>query len=261
MDNHADFSNSARTWVSKNLLYRFWWKPCAKTIEPYTEKFFGVTPSRKDFLSNIYGIDRNKCDLLVMGAEDEAVEAAKRPEIKSSIRKQFNISQDDFLIVTGGKIDAFKTQTILLMEAVKKIQNNKLKLMIFGSIEKELKEKVDALCDGIKVQHIGWAKGNQSYKYFAAADLVVFPGRHSVYWEQVAGLGIPMICKYWEGTTHVDLGGNVEFLKEDSVEEIEKTVCKILNDPEYLCKMRKVAIEMGMKHFSYQMISQRAIGE
>ena len=44
-----------------------------------------------------------------------------------------------------------------------------------------------------------------------------------MFWEQVAGMGIPMVCKYWEGTTHVDCGGNVKFLYRDSVEEIKST--------------------------------------
>lgn len=260
IDNHADFSNSARTWVSKNILYRFWWKPCAKAIEPYTEKFFGVMPSRVDFLSDIYGINKKKCDLLVMGADDDAVVEAKKPEIRVEVRRKFKIADDDFLIVTGGKIDAFKTQTLLLMQAVKQIQGKKVKLLVFGSIEEQLKEKVEKLCDGRKIQYIGWAKGNQSYRYFAAADLVVFPGRHSVYWEQVAGLGIPMVCKYWEGTTHVELGGNVEFIHEDSVECIENILKEIINRPDKYQEMKDVAEKKGMEVFSYNRISERAIG-
>ncbi|MEI3418815.1 MAG: hypothetical protein V8Q86_09895 [Blautia sp.] len=52
----------------------------SKAIEPYTEKFFGVMPSRVDFLSDIYGIDKKKCGLLVMGADDDAVAEAKKPK-------------------------------------------------------------------------------------------------------------------------------------------------------------------------------------
>lgn len=260
IDNHADFSNSARTWVSKNILYRFWWKPCAKKIESYTEKFFGVMPSRVDFLSDIYGIDKKKCGLLVMGADDDAVADAKKPEVRAEVRKKYKIAADDFLIVTGGKIDAFKMQTLLLMQAVKHIEDKKIKLLVFGSIEEQLKDKVEKLCDGEKIQYIGWAKGNQSYEYFAAAELVVFPGRHSVYWEQVAGLGIPMVCKYWEGTTHIDLGGNVEFIHEDSVECIEKIVKEIIDIPDKYQKMKNVAEKKGMEAFSYNRISERAIG-
>lgn len=260
VDNHSDFSNSARNWFSRNTLYRFWWKPCAKAIEPYAEKFWGVMPSRVDFLQNIYGIAPNKTELLVMGADDESVVHAADPKIRQAVRDQFEISQEDFLIVTGGKIDAFKTQTLLLMRAVKEIARNNLKLLIFGSVAEELKNELISLCDGRKIQYIGWAKGEQSYEYFAAADLVVFPGRHSVYWEQVAAQGIPMICKYWSGTTHIDIGGNVEFLMEDSVGEIKGKLQELLENPLKYKKMKEVAGSDRRYKFSYRVISRKAIG-
>lgn len=260
VDNHSDFSNSARNWFSRNTLYRFWWKPCAKAMEPYAEKFWGVMPSRVDFLQNIYGIAPEKTDMLVMGADDESVMRASNPEIKHSIRERFGILQEDFLIVTGGKIDAFKTQTLLLMKAVQKIARDDLKLLIFGSVEEDLKDKLFSMCDGSKIQYVGWAKGEQSYEYFASADLVVFPGRHSVYWEQVTAQGIPMLCKYWDGTTHIDIGGNVEFIKEDSVEEIKKKLLEILDEPDKYKKMKEVAESDLRYKFSYKMIARKSVG-
>ncbi|MGN0304867.1 MAG: glycosyltransferase, partial [Lachnospiraceae bacterium] len=206
------------------------------------------------------GISPKKTDLLVMGADDEWVKRAAAPEVKMAVRERFGIGQEDFLLVTGGKIDAFKTQTLLLMEAVRRIDCDRLKLLVFGSIEEGLKERLLALCDGKRIQYIGWAKGEQSYEYFAAADLVVFPGRHSVYWEQVTAQGIPMLCKYWEGTTHVDIGGNVEFLMEDSAEEIQNRLLKIMNNPEEFGRMKKAAEGQGKQEFSYRQISRKSIG-
>lgn len=261
IDNHADFSNSARNPVSKFLLYICWWRPCAKKLEPYTERFFGVMPSRVDFLVDVYGVKRENCEVLVMGADDEAVAHSLQPEVKKGFREQYGITDNDFLIMTGGKIDAFKTQTLLLMEAVRQINRENVKLIVFGSVDKELKDKVEALCDGNMVQYIGWAKGNQSYDYFASSDLVVFPGRHSVYWEQVAGIGIPMLCKYWDGTTHVDIGGNVEFIREDSVEEIKRMIVDLIDNPEKYRNMKEKAEGIGRRMFSYSTISKRAIGE
>ena len=156
-------------------------------------------------------------ELFVMGADDELVEKAAQAEVRDRIRKKYNILDDDFLVMTGGKIDAYKTQTILLLQAIRNIDNDKVKLVVFGSVSDELKDEVNSLVDGVKIQYIGWINTKDSYDLFASADLVVFPGRHSVYWEQVAGQGIPMIVKDWNGTHHIDLGGNVEFIKEDSV--------------------------------------------
>ena len=195
-----------------------------------------------------------------MGADDLLVNKAKQELSIKDIRGKYSIEKDDFLIMTGGKIDLFKTQTLLLMQAVHNIRNEKLKLIVFGSVAPELKEKIADLSDGKKVQYIGWIEANDSYDYFATADLVVFPGRHSVFWEQVAGMGIPMIVKYWDGTTHIDGGGNVEFLNDDSVDEITEKILKISSD-ELHYKTMKNAAEQISKKFSYSSIAQRSICE
>lgn len=259
VDNHADFSNSGTNWLSKNLLHKVLWRHEAHRIEPYTQKFYGVLPARVDWLVNMYKLPKGKCELLVMGADDDKVEAARNPEIRKNIRAQYGIEDEDFLIMTGGKIDPWKTQTLLLMEAVKKIDSDRVKLIVFGSVTPELKERVTALADGKKVQYIGWVRSEDSYNYFAAADLVVFPGRHSVFWEQVAGMGIPMLCKYWDGTTHVDLGGNVELLTHDSVEELQQKIEALIANPAQYQKMKQVAERQGKEAFSYKQIAQRAI--
>lgn len=259
VDNHADFSNSATNWLSKNILHKIFWRHTAQMVEPYTTKFYGVLPARVEFLKNLYKLPPEKCELLVMGADDDLVEAAEKPEVRREIRSKYHIAEDDFLIMTGGKIDQFKTQTLLLMEAVQKIKNPKVKLIVFGSITTDLKEKVNALADGEKVQSIGWIQAKDSYQYFAAADLVAFPGRHSVFWEQVAAQGIPMLCKKWDGTTHVDVGGNVRFLEKDSADEIQEAIEELLNQPEKYQQMKCVAVEQGKKTFLYSDIAKRCI--
>ena len=123
----------------------------------------------------------------------------------------------------------------------------------------ELKERVQLLADGNKIQYIGWIQAQESYQYFAAADLVVFPGRHSVFWEQVAAQGIPMLVKDWEGMHHVDLGGNVRFLKESTAEEIQLAIEDLVEHPEQYRRMKRVALEKGMHEFSYAQIAKRAI--
>lgn len=259
VDNHADFSNSARNFLSKNILHKTIWRYCAHLIEPYTTKFYGVLPARVDFLIDVYKVPKNKVELLVMGADDDKVEEAKNENIKKAIRDKYNIKPEDFLIVTGGKIDNAKKQTLLLMEAVKSIGREDVKLIVFGSIINELKEEVNRLTDGDRIQYIGWINSEDSYKYFSSADLVIFPGRHSVFWEQVVGLGIPMIVKHWEGTTHIDLNGNCRFLYNDSVDEIRDLLILLINKSEELDMMREVAETKGMEYFSYKKIAARSI--
>lgn len=256
-DNHSDFSNSAKNWVSKHILHGLFWKKCAQRINPYVTKFYGVLPARVDFLKNVYKLPENKIELLVMGADDESVENASKPEVRSTIREKHGIEEDDFVIMTGGKIDAYKTQTLLLMDAVAQIDNPKVKLVVFGSVTPELKDRVHALADGEKVKYIGWIQAKDSYNYFAASDLVVFPGRHSVFWEQVVSQSIPLLVKYWDGTTHIDFGGNVRFLHNDSIAEIKDQIEDILDGDNY-SEMKTKAIEVS-ENFKYSKIAKKSI--
>ena len=67
------------------------------------------------------------------GADDEKVEEANNDFVRKEIRNKYNIKSDDFLIITGGKIDNAKRQTLLLMKAVKEMKQNNVKLLVFGS--------------------------------------------------------------------------------------------------------------------------------
>ena len=256
IDNHADFSNSATNWISKNILHKIIWRYYAHKINPFVKKWYGVLPARVDFLRNVYGLPSEKIEYLPMGADNDLVEEYSSSKIRSEYRKKYGISDDDILLVTGGKIDLAKKQTLLLMDAVNQIDNPKLQLIIFGSVVPELKNDVENRCSK-KVKYIGWLSSEESYSHFAMADLVVFPGRHSVFWEQVAGQGIPMVVKFWQGTTHIDLGGNVKFLYKDSVEEIISVLRSVI-DKNIQKEMTELAREKSC-FFSYSEIAQMSI--
>ena len=257
-DNHADFSNSGTNWISKNILHKIVWRHYAKKLVPYIKKFYGVMPSRVDFLRDIYHIPAEKTELLVMGVDDDEVKKALSPDTRAEIRSQYGIADDDILVMTGGKIDLAKKQTVTLMQAINNLANDKVKLIVFGSVVDELKDAVDAQCSD-RCKYIGWINSADTLNYYGAADLVVFPGRHSVFWEQVVGIGKPMICKYWDGTTHVDLGGNVKFLYNDTVEELTEVINNVLGSEDEYRKMSQVAAEKGMEYFSYQQIAKKSI--
>ncbi len=269
-DNHSDYSNSASSWISKNILHKIVWRYCVGRVKGRIEKFFGVLPARVDFMKELYGLKDSECELLVMGADNELVAKAEDKDSISRIRLKYNITSDDFLIITGGKIDLAKTQTILLMKAIKKINNPHIKLIVFGSVVEELKEQVVSLADGEIIQYIGWVNSSDSYYYFAAADLVIFPGRHSVFWEQVVAQGKPMVVKDWAGTHHIDIGGNVIYLHNDSVDEIEDVINRLIETgsedfksiktSERYVSLKHCAEQGGREQFLYSSIARKSIG-
>lgn len=259
VDNHVDWSNGAHGFLSRNILHKCIWRYCIKQIEPYVTKFYGVLPARVDFLKEMYGLPTSKCKLLVMGADDELVERATLAS--DSTRSKYGIKKDDFLVVTGGKINQYRPETLDLMSAIVKINNDKIKLLVFGSIDEILKPQFDMLCKNNRIKFVGWQNAESTYCLMKAASLVVFPGLHSVMWEQAVALGVPCVFRDLAGFHHVDLGGNAIFLKDVTRESLKKTIEKLYLNSEKYEKMKKVADVEGMKYFSYKDISKRSINE
>lgn len=257
-DCHTDYINSAQTWFSKNIFHHFIWRYYGKILSKYTTKFYGVTPLRCDFLRDAYKIDPKKIELLVMGVDDELLEKKDRNVIKRDYIKKLGIAQDDFIIVTGGKID-LKKNIHLVLEAVINLNRDKVKLIVFGTVSPEMKQIIDEFLLNDCIIFVGWQNADTILDYFILADLIIFPGTHSVLWEQSVGVGTPSLFKYWEGMTHVDLGGNCEFLYKDSSEEIKEVINNILTEENKYENMKKAAMTKRLKQFSYSEIAKRAI--
>ena len=259
VDCHTDYSNSAIGWFSNHILHGIIWKFMAQYVNMYTYRFYGVLPARVSFLEKKYKLPRNKVRLLVMGADDDLVLEYKNDDSKKNIREKYGYSANDFLIITGGKIDKAKRQTLLLMQAMQRKELCNAKLLVFGSVEECLKQEFDNLLVCKNIQYIGWVSANLTYELLSAADLVVFPGRHSVLWEQTVALGIPLVVKYWDGTTHVDIGGNVEFIYRDSEDEICKILDGLVNNHQKYKKMLENSNSESKNRFLYSRIAKECL--
>ena len=258
IDSHTDFINSGKNWLSKNILHGYVYRWCAKKIEPYANKFYGTLPLRNNFLKEVYNISEKKIDLLVLGVDDTNIDYENKIDIRNQIRSELSVDEDVFLIITGGKIDPRKN-IINLMSAIKQINNDKIKLIVFGSINKDLKEDFSKLSKNNNIISISWINSENIYKYFFASDLAFFPGTHSVLWEEAVGLGMPCVFRKWDGIQHIDLGGNCLFINHGNIEEIQKIILNLYNDKQKILDMKENAILKGIPYFSYSKIAKRAI--
>jgi glycosyltransferase involved in cell wall biosynthesis len=258
-DQHGDYINSGIIRSRRRkFLHRFLWGRMAREAAKISEVIWGVTPLRVTFLQDVYRVSANKTALLVMGGDDDKIDFTNQRDIRAGLREKHDIAQDDFLIETGGKIDKAK-QIDLLMEAVVKINEPKIKLLVFGQPSDDMKIVFDTLSNHASIRNIGWIPSDEAYNCFLASDLAIFPGTHSVLWEQACACGIPCVFKYWEGMTHIDVGGNCRFLYENLMEEIKSTILEIYHDTDTYRRTKKTAIEKGIPEFSYEQIARRSI--
>ncbi|MAO65717.1 MAG: hypothetical protein CL666_12040 [Balneola sp.] len=258
VDSHTDFINSAKKFLSKYLLHKIIYKWCAKKIEPFVTSFFGTLPVRNTFLNEVYGIERKKIELLEFGFDNLEVPLDMFSEIRKEKRKELALNQNHTMILAGGKFDGRKNY-LELIKAFKSIETKTCSLILFGKPNKELESAFLKEVQHSNIKYLGWLNPLEITKIIVASDLMVFPGTHSVLWEQAVGAGIPCIFKKWEGIQHIDIGGNCLFLEEGTETDILVSLKKVLSNKAMLNKMKKAAVSENRLRFLYSEIAKKSI--
>lgn len=265
VDQHGDYYNMPITGFSNFMIQKFLYAMIANYLSGYTEKMWGVTPWRVQYLQEVYRIPAEKTGFLPMGGDDSLIDIEHKDTVRKRIRGKYQINETDFLVISGGKID--KTKNIdVLMQAVCEINQPHIKLLIFGKPDDEMRETIEKLSESCKnIVLAGWISSEEAYNYFLASDLGIFPGTHSVLWEQALATGLPCIFKHWKGMEHVDAGGNAILMEEPENNQRAYTnmildhIQKLSNNDEDYLKMKYVSETKGMKIFSYREIAKRSI--
>lgn len=257
-DNHDDYYNAPAVRFKDVIFRRVIGKCISRRLASVCDKVWGVTPWRVKYLIDVFGVPEEKVDLLVMGGDEKLVRWDERESTRAFIRTRYNIPENAFLLVTGGKIDLTKN-IHLLIEAVHKLADPNLFLIVFGNEQ----EDVSRYCEPFRtdrVKELGWIGPDDVYPLFIAADLGVFPGTHSVLWEQACASGLPCIFKDWHGGfDHVDCGGNCILLDNISADSLAETIKETILDKDKYRHMRECAGTVARTQFEYASIAKKAI--
>lgn len=260
VDNHADFENSARNFISKYLIHKLIWKKNAKKIEPFVKTFYGVTPARCNFLRDMYKIPKSKIKLLNLGIDDEILN--KINEKKSIFRKNITIekSKYDYTIVSGGKFDLDKKNILNFIKAFKKLERLNLIFIFFGSISDDIKNELNKEINNVKnIKFLGWLSYMNSVELFYESDLVVFTGKHSVMWEQAFAIGKPILVSFNESYDHLNFGENIIYSYDSSVDNYTSLLDGLFGMSKKIDTASKKAKDINKVEFYYSNIALRAV--
>jgi glycosyltransferase involved in cell wall biosynthesis len=259
VDSHADNYNSSRNFLSKHILHGLVWRFVANRNLNKIDKLFYIAPMSKSFLVDMYKIPESKLYPLYLGADVSGIEFDRKQTIRLEYRRKLNIPVEDFVIISGGKINKQKGIDMIL-EALSKINERKIHFILFGSTDAEFEIIIDKyLSSTINLHYVKWINHNELFNYFFASDLALFPGTQSVIWQQSICSGLPIIVKKWPGGEYLDLGGNIIYLTKNTTEELIEIIQNLYKNKDDLIMMRKVAETEALKHFSYDEIARKSL--
>lgn len=255
-DNHVDYINCGTNWINRQLFNYTIRAHYAKKLIPYVEKCFGVTPMRCRYVKDIYGMPEDRVEFLPMGVDDEAI-PTNRIQVRNDVRKELGLKDNDFVVITGGKIDKLKN-THVLLKALKMLNDSRVHLIICGLLTEEMTYLKDVIDSMSNVHHLGWCNAERVMNCMVASDFVCFPGTHSTLWEQAVGLGLPGIFKLWNEIDHVNVNGNCIFVKGEDSDELCESIKSVVFTDKY-CQVKDLAREASVS-FLYSDIAKKAIG-
>ena len=144
------------------------------------------------------------------------------------------------------------------MKSFISLDRTDIHLIVFGEFAPDVSD-VKALCDKRENIHLlGWINVEEEYLYFMASDLGIFPGTHSVLWEQAAACGLPCIYRKWDGFDHVLVHGNCILTDRVDQQSLADLIASLIqNNTTYLDL--KNGAEKARSHFLYSTIAERSL--
>lgn len=159
---------------------------------------------------------------------------------KTAKRAEFNFTSDDFILFSAGQLSKRKNHEVLI-KALAKIENRKVKLLIcgLGELENDLKRLVDELGLNGRVILAGYRSDIKELLH--VVDLFVFPSFQEglpVALMEAMACGLPVVCSNIRGNTDlIDHGINGFLTDPKSVRGFSKYIEKIRSDKYIKIKM------------------------
>ena len=262
-DTHADYGNSGTNWISLNILHRFFYRTILKTQLKHVDNFFVITPRGGDFVRNIYKIPKSYIKFLPLGADTDSIDAIKTEYSIDDIKNELGIIPKSFIIFTGGKLQPTK-KTELVIDAVNRLKNNKIHLIIIGkSLDKNYHQYlIKSAGKNANIHFLGWLQVEEIYKYLHVSDIAVFPCSPSVLWQQSIASGLPVIIGDEFGNAeYLNQNNNAYILKKapSTSLEISLLIKNIVQDMDEYDKMKYGAIKTSEEFLSYEKISENSL--
>lgn len=252
VDSHEDFNNSARTFLSKNILHRLFYKKIIDKCINNIDKIFYISEESKYFLESFYKIKNEKLEYYPLGGFIK--EGKEKLNIRKKLRENLKISEEDIILIHSGKLDKLK-RTKEMLKAFINVKNEKLHLLIIGSISDEERNDLESLINLDKrIKFLGWKSGNELLDYICASDIYVQPGSQSATCQSAVCCGLPIIL-YPHISYKKIFNKNVFWVETEN--DIEKTIKRIVDNPNILEEMSKESYKIAKELLDYKKLARR----
>lgn len=252
VDSHSHSTNSGRNFVSKWLLHRVLYRWVIQRTRPYIDRVFYISLEAKDFIDENYGVPESMMEFFPLGGI--VLDAVERKQKRDAKRLELGLKDDDILFIHTGKMDGLK-RTEEILTAFSRVQDDRFRLALIGSIPNEIKARIDPLIQSDKrVSFLGWKGADELLEYLCACDMYVQPGGQSATMQNAMCAGAPVML--YPHRSHIPyLDGNGYFVK--GVDDMAECFLKISQNPGELKVMSRNSERSARGILDYRKLAAR----
>lgn len=177
VDSHEDWNNSARNFVSREILHRLYYGPVLRAALPAVEKILCVSTESIDFVADLYRIPRERLEFFPLGGHP--VEDSEYYVRRSRTRSEYGIAEGEILILQSGK-QTRRKKLIASLQAFVACSEPSLRFVIVGLLSAEVeKQAKELISSDSRISYLGWQSPNRLTDLLCAADVYLQPGTQS----------------------------------------------------------------------------------
>lgn len=255
LDFSTKYLNSARNWISKNILHRILYRHWIKQGLPYVDKVFYISKESKDFACEMYGTPEYLMEH--NNLPGETIPENIKLKYKADIFNRLNLQNDKTLILYTGKIYPDK-KVDCLVKAFARNNNPNLRLVIIGVYTDETQREIiePIISADSRITFMDFVSGEELTKFVCAADLYVQPGSISQTCQTAVCCGTPLAFN--DIPTHREIfNGNGFFVEsEDDINEVFEIISE---NPSILKEMSAKSYELADTELDYRIIYSKIL--
>lgn len=252
VDSHGDFNNSAKSFLSREILHRGLYRRFMHKSLRYIDKVLCASIESYDFMREFYEIPKHKLEIYPLGGT--VFEGYEYSIIRKRIRTEMQLKEIDILFVHSGKMIRAK-RTPELLKAFKEVPSVRHKLILLGSIPEDMKADILPLVENdSRVSFLGWKSSEELQKYLCAADMYLQPGSQSATMQNAICCGCPVML-YPHKSHELYLKGNGFYV--ETVEDMVRVFKTIDSNPKILKDMSEASYKVAYDLLDYRKLAAR----
>lgn len=254
VDSHEDFNNSARSWLSKALLYKCFYIPIIHAARRYVEKFLYITYETKRFCKTLYGLSDSELEFFPLGGV--VLNDAEYGHKRNLVRDRLGVTEKQTLFFQSGKFDE-KKKLLESLQAFSKLNCNNSRLVLAGSFSSSIQAEAKRLIESdSRITFLGWANSEQLLELLCAADVYVQPGSQSATLQMSIAARCAVIID--DVPSHRDIFSDNGFLVTDK-EQLANAMQAFVENNDLLITMSLKSSEFANEKLNYAILAARLI--